>query len=77
MPPSMPSLLECLRATGEDMVNGGLCMATEGTGGVHYQSLSSQIQWSREDFGAYSQEERHLTCWEAVHDSSPDIIGAF
>ena len=32
MPPSIPSLLECLRATGEDMVNGRLCVATEGAG---------------------------------------------
>ena len=30
MPPSIPSLLKCLRATGEDiMVDGGLCMAAE------------------------------------------------
>ena len=31
---AIPSLLECLRATGEDMVNGGLCMAAEGGGQV-------------------------------------------
>ena len=35
MLPSIPSLLQCIRAVGEDVVDGGLCMAAERAGGVH------------------------------------------
>ena len=58
------------------MVDGGLCMAAEGQV-KSIKPLLSQIQQSREGVRACSQEEGHLACWEALHDSPPDLIGIF